>query len=310
MISVLMSVYNETIDLLDESIASIKNQSNSNWELIIINDNPGNKKLSDFLEKIAESDSRINVVTNEHNYGLVKSLNIAIGEARGEYIARMDADDVAIQDRFEKQMNFLEIHNLDFVFSNVQSIDESGSVHKEKVLPSQDLIDINKIKKIMSFTDLAFHPTWFMKRNVMIELDGYRLINSAEDYDFIIRAIRNGVRLGYQGEVLLKYRYRLNSISRNNALKQEKINLIIQKGLTDKKGWSEWSMKQIESLKIDSQAETKLNMILQSGVSFKNSKKITDGFDLIWKILLYPKGIKSVFRKLTTEKKIKKIFYG
>lgn len=310
MISVLMSVYNETIDLLNESIISIKNQSDPNWELIIINDNPNNKELAGFLAKIAENDRRINVITNEHNSGLVKSLNTAIGEAHGEYIARMDADDVANPDRFEKQMTFLETHNLDFVFSNVQSIDESGLILKEKVLPNQDLIDINKIKKIMSFTDLAFHPTWFMKRNVMVDLNGYRLINSAEDYDFVIRAIREGLHLGYQGEVLLKYRYRLNSISRNNILRQEKINSIIQKGLTEKKGWGEWSMKQIDALIINSQEEDKLNMIFQSGVSFKNSKKITDGFDLIWKILLYPKGIKSVFRNIMIEKKIKKIFFG
>lgn len=310
MISVLMSVYNETIDLLNESIISIKNQSDPNWELIIINDNPDNKELAGFLAKIAENDRRINVITNEHNFGLVKSLNTAIGEAHGEYIARMDADDVANPDRFEKQMTFLETHNLDFVFSNVQSIDESGLILKEKVLPNQDLIDINKIKKIMSFTDLAFHPTWFMKRNVMVDLNGYRLISSAEDYDFVIRAIREGLYLGYQGEVLLKYRYRLNSISRNNALRQEKINSIIQKGLTGKRDWGEWSMKQIDALIINSQEEDKLNMIFQSGVSFKNSKKITDGFDLIWKILLYPKGIKSVFRNIMIEKKIKKIFFG
>ena len=108
----------------------------------------------------------------------------------------------------------------------------------------------------------------------------------------------------------MKYRYRLNSISRNNTLRQEKINSIIQKGLTEKKGWGEWSMKQIDALIINSQEEDKLNMIFQSGVSFKNSKKITDGFDLIWKILLYPKGIKSVFRNIMIEKKIKKIFFG
>lgn len=309
MISVLMSVYNETTELLDESITSIKNQSYPNWELIIINDNPDNKQLSRFLEKIAESDNRIKVMTNEYNSGLVNSLNTAIGGANGEYIARMDADDIAILDRFEKQIGFLKTHNLDFVFSNVQSIDESGLILKEKVLPNKDLIDMNKIKKIMSFTDLAFHPTWLMKKNVMIDLHGYRMINSAEDYDFVIRAIRGGLKLGYQGEVLLKYRYRLNSISRNNSLRQEKINLIIQKGLTIKKGWDEWSMKRVDALQINSQEETKLSMILQAGVNFKNSRKLIDGFDLIWKILLYPKGINSVFKNLMIEKRIQKIFF-
>ncbi|MCO6183162.1 glycosyltransferase family 2 protein [Leuconostoc fallax] len=309
MISVLMCVYNESESILSQSITSIKEQSNSEWELIIVNDNPDDKNLSKFLMQIKKNDPRINIFTNEHNYGLVTSLNIAFSKAQGEYIARMDADDVANNKRLEKQIEFLEKNNLDFIFSNVQSIDESGEIHKEKVLPATDLIDSDKIKDIMSFTDIAFHPTWFMKKPVMTELNGYRSINSAEDYDFVIRAIRAGLHLGYQGEVLLQYRYRLGSISRNNTLRQEKINTILQKGLTEDESWNDWSIKQVNDLKIREQEEKKLNRILQSGVQFKNSKKISSGCELFVRMLLYPKGIKPVFRKITVDKRIREIFY-
>lgn len=308
MISILMSVYNETQSMLTQSIISIQNQSYKNWELIIVNDNPKDKELANFLLELKDGDSRIKVYTNEYNCGLVKSLNIAIDKANGEYIARMDADDIAKDNRFEEQIAFLEENDLDFVFANVQSIDEYGLTQKEKVLPEKKLLDFNSLKKIMSFTDLAFHPTWFMKRKVIIELNGYRQINSAEDYDFVIRAMRAGFRLGYQGKVLLKYRYRLNSISRNNSLRQEKINSIIQVGLKGDEEWDKWSIKKCNALEISEQEEKKLNGILQSGVVFKKSKKITDGCKLCCRIILYPKGLKTVLRKLMVEKKLQDVF--
>ncbi|WP_273706346.1 glycosyltransferase family 2 protein [Leuconostoc mesenteroides] len=164
MISVLMSVYNESKDILGKSIYSIEMQSFQDWELIIVNDNPENKNLSMFLEEKAKNNPNIKLITNKKNMGLVNSLNVAFRMSQGDYIARMDADDISAFDRLEKQLSFLTYGNLDFVFSNVQSIDETGQASKQAVLPERNLLDNQKIRRVIEVSDIAFHPTWLMKK--------------------------------------------------------------------------------------------------------------------------------------------------
>ncbi|MCI2120656.1 glycosyltransferase [Leuconostoc mesenteroides] len=308
MISVLMSVYNESKDILGKSIYSIEMQSFQDWELIIVNDNPENKNLSMFLEEKAKNNPNIKLITNKKNIGLVNSLNVAFRMSQGDYIARMDADDISAFDRLEKQLSFLTYGNLDFVFSNVQSIDETGQASKQAVLPERNLLDNQKIRRVIEVSDIAFHPTWLMKKNVMRLLNGYRLVDSAEDYDFVIRSLRSHFKLAYQGEVLLQYRYRLDSISRSNGLRQEKINKILQKGLSDQKNWEEWSLNQVRNLRIDASEEHKLSNILQLGVSFKRSRKLGDMVRLVWNIFLYPKSVLSITKRILIDKKIQQIF--
>lgn len=308
MISVLMSVYNESKEILSESIYSIETQSFQDWELIIVNDNPENKNLSIFLKVKAQNNPKIKLITNKKNMGLVDSLNVAFSIAQGDYIARMDADDIALSNRFEKQLSFLIGNNLDFVFSNVKSIDETGQINKQAVLPEYNLVNDQKMRRVISVSDIAFHPTWLMKKNVMLLLNGYRSVNSAEDYDFVIRSLRAHFKLGYQGEVLLQYRYRLDSISRSNGLRQEKINKILQKGLSEQKNWEEWSTNQIKNMCIDNSEEHKLSNILQLGVTYKSSRKIGDMLILAWHIVLYPKSISSIIKRILIDKKIQQVF--
>lgn len=102
-ITCLMSVYNGE-KFLKEAIDSILNQTYTNFEFLIINDGS-----TDDSVKIIESydDPRIRLVHNEQNIGLTKSLNKGIDLAKGKYIARMDADDVSLEERFEMQLKFM-----------------------------------------------------------------------------------------------------------------------------------------------------------------------------------------------------------
>ena len=308
MISILMSVYNENKDILSKSIHSIEVQSFQDWELIIVNDNPKNENVSTFLTAKARTNPKIKLITNKKNIGLVNSLNEAFNISRGDYIARMDADDISLFERLEKQLSFLNSFNLDFVFSNVQSIDEAGQTNKRAVLPEITLVDDQKLRKVLEVSDIAFHPTWLMKKSVMLLLNGYRSIDSAEDYDFVIRALRSNFKLGYQGEVLLQYRYRLDSISRSNGLKQERINKILQQGLLNQKNWEDWSLNQVQNLSINPLEENNLSTILQLGVNFKSSRKIGDMLCLFWKIFLYPKSVSSIIKRILIDRKIQRIF--
>lgn len=108
MISVLMSVYKEPLEWVDEAIESILNQSFTDFEFIIINDNPTRQELFEYLDCKVQSDTRIKISVNEHNIGLTKSLNRGLDMCQGKYIARMDADDISMPTRFEKQVSFLE----------------------------------------------------------------------------------------------------------------------------------------------------------------------------------------------------------
>ena len=103
-ISVLMSVFNGE-KWLAESIESIINQSYKNFEFIIIND--GSKdKSSEIIEQYAIKDKRIIKINNESNEGLTKCLNKGLLLARGEWIARIDCDDISLKDRLKEQYEF------------------------------------------------------------------------------------------------------------------------------------------------------------------------------------------------------------
>jgi len=104
-VSIVMSVYNAQ-KYLDEAIESILNQTYSNFEFIIINDGSTDKSL-EIIENYAKKDSRI-IVINRENKGLIYSLNEGIRKANGKYIARMDADDISLPQRLEKQVEFME----------------------------------------------------------------------------------------------------------------------------------------------------------------------------------------------------------
>lgn len=109
LISVLMCVYNAEKHVND-TIVSILNQTYINFEYIIINDCSTDSTLS-LIKKMSDSDSRIRLINNPMNVGLTKSLNFGIYEAKGKYIARMDADDIAVSVRFEEQVKFLELNH-------------------------------------------------------------------------------------------------------------------------------------------------------------------------------------------------------
>ena len=95
MISVVMSTYKEPIEYIEQSINSILNQTYRDIEFVIIVDNPDNAEHIEYIQNRMSGDSRIKLSINEKNCGLTESLNRAIALARGTFIARMDADDIA-----------------------------------------------------------------------------------------------------------------------------------------------------------------------------------------------------------------------
>ena len=215
-ISVIMSIYNEDPKWLRESIQSILEQTYSHFEFIIILDNPLNTKLESILNEYARKDSRIKLYKNVKNLGLVASLNLALSYISGDYVARMDADDISNHQRLEKQLHYLKENDLDIVGSNVEIFHDDITIGKTEY-PHY----MQDIYKALAFNNVFAHPTWFVKKNIFQELNGYRNISFAEDYDFLLRARILNKKMGNIKECLLQYRLSPDSISRTNLLEQK-----------------------------------------------------------------------------------------
>lgn len=219
LVSVIMSVYNEEERWLRKSIESILNQTYDNIQFIIVLDNPENQKVLQILEEYAEKDSRIDLLKNEENIGLVNSLNKALTAVKGKYAARMDADDISYPDRLEKELKFLKEKNADFVMASISYIDEEG---KPQPTGSVNELCGESFAKVMKYGNVSTHPTWFLKKEVYDRLEGYRQVRHCEDYEFVLRALQEDFVCGRMSEVLLDYRIRSNGVSKSYTMEQRK----------------------------------------------------------------------------------------
>ncbi len=225
-VTIIMSTYNETEIELRESINSVLNQTYSNFEFIIVNDNPENANIAQVLDQL--SDKRIKIIRNNMNKGLVWSLNCALKNSIGEIIVRMDADDICVNNRIERQLEYLDKNQLDLIGSYIELIDEKGSTIKELMKQPQTH---KEIAFYMKWGNCIMHPTWMVKRKVFVKLDGYIEATYCEDYDFILRALKAGFKVGNVPEKLLKYRIRRESISRENIVQQYILRLYLSNNI-------------------------------------------------------------------------------
>ena len=130
-ISVIMSVFNGSKFLAD-AIQSILNQTFKEFELIIVDDGSTDNSLN-IIRSFESADSRIKVIS-KLNEGLAKSLNAAISASQGDFIARMDADDISYKNRLEKQYEYMQKNkSIDLCGCSMDIIDEHGNVTSEKI---------------------------------------------------------------------------------------------------------------------------------------------------------------------------------
>lgn len=217
-VSVVMSVFKEPYEWLQKSIESILNQTYKDFEFIIIDDNPDNYQLRSYLDKIAKSDDRVVIIINEVNIGLTRSLNKGLALAKGKYIARMDADDISMPDRLEKQVAILSFNEvIDLCHTNYCTIDEYDNVTKHFYLSEE------RVKREwLVWTNNVAHST-VMFRSKLLELRT-PLYNeerrSAQDYDLWTFFSLNGVEFSFINEELLQYRISAGQVSKVNNSQQ------------------------------------------------------------------------------------------
>jgi hypothetical protein len=203
-----MSVFNGE-RFLREAIESILSQTFTDFEFIIVNDGSTDGTAS-ILDLYARSDPRVRVYQQE-NRGQCASDNRGCALARGKYIARMDADDVSVPNRLERQVGFLEKREkVGLLGGAVEIIDDGGRLI---YLEQPPLEDESIRAAFRSYSNPIFHPAVVMRKQAFDATAGYRAqFLRAEDIDLWLRIIE-GWRVANLSEVVLRKRIHSNQIS-------------------------------------------------------------------------------------------------
>jgi len=218
-VSVVMSVFNGE-RFLREAVESILAQSLRDFEFIIIDDGSTDRSAS-MLDYYQNSDVRLKVHHREHG-GLIESLNRGCALAQGKYIARMDADDVAIKDRLAWQIEFMDAHpEVGVVGGAVEWIDSAGKSLGIFGYPCED----RQIKATLLQGCALWHPTVVLRKAAFVWAGGYRSVFvDGEDYDLWLR-IADRFQLANLHSVLLKYRIHPSQVSMRQT-KQQTLGLL------------------------------------------------------------------------------------
>lgn len=232
LISVIMGNYNTNPDLLREAIDSVLAQTYTNFEFIIVDD----CSTDDSPQVLREyTDPRIKVLYNDQNHGLAYCLNRGLEMCRGEYVARMDTDDLCFPERFEKQVAFMEAHP-DVILSGTYVQLHTDNSDTPDVVWRMDPIEdseVHRIRLLFSNYPLIVHPTWMLNRKLLEEhhlryKEKYRY---SQDYAMIVSCSTCG-RCAIVPEVLLTRRRHADMVTKMHTEAQNDFAIqIIQEQL-------------------------------------------------------------------------------
>lgn len=219
-ISVLMPVYNGE-KYLKQTIESVLGQSYSDFEFIIVDDGS-----TDSSVQIVRGfgDSRIRLIQANHG-GIVGALNRGMEEAAGEYLARIDADDVCLPHRLETQLKYME-SNDDVVVCGTwaSTIDENGNVTGALEYPP---VEDQEIRNYMILHNPFIHPSVMFRRKAVVEAGAYKNFKHTEDYELWTRALCRGKGHNIP-ERLIQYRIHSSQVTRTSNLKMKLVGIIVR----------------------------------------------------------------------------------
>ncbi len=218
-ITVLLSCYNAD-KWLNLAIESILTQTFTNFELIIINDGSTDNTL-EIINNYVNKDNRI-IVIDKKNTGLADSLNIGIHHAKGQWIARIDSDDLCEKNRLEKQYNFVHKNNkIVLLGTGFFEIDEHGKLIKEHTYPTKHNKLLSNLQRAKRFFP---HSSAFYKTEAVRQIGGYRpCIKRSEDTDLWLRLSEIG-NIGCMENKLVSIRKHSGQISHDEFGKRQIID--------------------------------------------------------------------------------------
>lgn len=216
-ISVLMGIYN-CASTLEEAVSCVQAQSYMDWELIMCDDGSSDNTL-EVANQLAVQNERIKVICNDRNMGLSSTLNHCLSIATGEYVARMDGDDVCPSDRFRSELNFLQRHpEYALVSGWMECYDAQGTYGTIRYCEMPQYEDFVRGSQFC-------HAGSMIRREVLQNLGGYSSSQNTErveDYDLWVRLYAAGYK-GYNLQQVVysmrddrnayrrrKFKYRVN----------------------------------------------------------------------------------------------------
>jgi glycosyltransferase involved in cell wall biosynthesis len=215
LISVILPVFNGA-PYLEEALRSILRQTEGDWELIAVDDG-STDDTPEILKTLTEQDKRIRLIQRDHE-GIVAALCLACSEAKGNLLARMDADDIAEPTRFAEQADLLRQEpEVQLCSTRVQTIgSDSGTGWKryERWINARCHHD-DIVRELFVECPLP-HPGFMMRRLFYEKIGGYRDRGWPEDYDLVMRAWQGGARFAKPDPILLRWREHPERLSKND----------------------------------------------------------------------------------------------
>jgi glycosyltransferase involved in cell wall biosynthesis len=200
-VSVVMAVWNPDPLYFRQAVESILAQTFTDFELILVED-PSPQLAADLLAGI--DDERVRIHRLPQRGGLPAALNTGLSLARAPLIARMDGDDIAVAERFARQVEFLEAHpEIDVHGSRITIIDADGRTMGRRLLP----LTHDEIAAALRRYNCISHPSVMMRKRAVDAVGGYDGSRSGEDYDLWCRMLKNGARFASAADDLVRYRF-------------------------------------------------------------------------------------------------------
>ena len=216
-VSIITATYNSS-NLIVDTYKSILNQSLCNWEWIVTDDCSSDDTF-EVLQKLSKSDSRIAIFKNNVNSGAAVSRNNSLQQARGKFIAFIDSDDLWVTEKLEKQVQFMELNNIDFAFTAYELMNDKGEKIGQKV--DTHLNDFVTYEDMLKKKATLGCSTVMLRRGAFEDLS-MPLLRTGQDYATWLKLLKSGKSAYPLPEVLTLYRILPNSISRNKFKKAKR----------------------------------------------------------------------------------------
>jgi len=201
LVTVILSVYQESLSHLDTALQSIVAQTHFDFECIIIIDDPENTSAIEYVKNLSLKDTRFRYLVHKKSRGLAVCRNEAIQQATGRYVALMDADDIMKENRLARQLDYCELHEVDGVFSHAMYIDEDGKEMNAFTPEPVESLPHDIFKRHM-----FVHPTGFFKTELLQANPYDESLQRSQDLELWLRLVRLGYKLAIVPEILLMYR--------------------------------------------------------------------------------------------------------
>lgn len=223
LVSVIVATYGgDRLDYLRDALRSILNQTYERIELIVVSDGPVAVDAGAFLESLAREDSRVRLASLEENRGPACARNLGLKEAAGEYVAILDADDIAHEDRIERQVRFIEEHQAHLVGSCYRIIDEHGELIGRREMP----LGLDAVKRWAFILNPIANSTVLARASLMKEHPFPEGQRYGEDYALWVSLLGQGYTLLNHEAYLVDFRSEAGFISRRRGIEPFTTDLI------------------------------------------------------------------------------------